>query len=94
MINESEYVGRIWWQVSWTGLRGGVIKMLIYRERISFVKKFAFTDDESFNIAKRILGDKVAQILHLKNDKNYNLSRIAQYAIDAKEIIETDDILL
>jgi len=94
MINESEYVGRIWWQVCWTGLRGGVIKILIYRERISFVKKYTFADDESFNIAKRIMRDRVAQILHLKNDKNSKLSQLAQYAIDAKEIIETDDILL
>jgi len=76
------------WTVIYNGIRGGAILLYIVKNRTSFIKKFVLRDNESFETAKRICKEKVAQILHLKNPVNTNLARIANYCIDSTSVKE------
>jgi len=91
MISETEFMGPMWWKISWEGIRGGLIKIKVHRNRISFVKTFHFNENETFETAIKILRNKVTRILHYKNQKHTYLGMLAQYAIDATEIIETEE---
>ena len=66
MISELDQAGPIWWRIIWAGIRGGIIEVKIHRNRISWVKKFMFNDDESFETAIKILKNKVTRVLHYK----------------------------
>ena len=65
--------------------------MLVSRNRMSFVKKYIFKNDESFETAINILRNKVTRILHLRNDRVPALGKIANYALESTDIVETKD---
>jgi hypothetical protein len=94
MIETAKERGPLFWKIKWIGIKGGIIRIKVYRNRLSFVKSFHFNDDVSFNIAKEIINDKVKRILHFKNQLNPNLGTLAQYCLDANEIIESKEDLI
>ena len=93
MITETTERGPLRWKINRIGIRGGIIRLKVNRNRMSFVKKFIFNDDETFNTAIKILRNKVTRVLHYKNEKNIYLGQVAQYAIDATEVIESQEDL-
>ena len=78
MINETKERGPLFWKIKWIGINGGIIRIKVYRNRISFVKSLHFNDDISFNTAKEIIRDKVKRVLHFKNQLHPNLGILAQ----------------
>lgn len=88
MIPECIDRGPIRWYTYHRGIRGGIVRLLIYKNRLSFVKNFYFLDNEDYNLALRILKDKVARILHMKNEKYPQIYRLANYTLDATDVIE------
>lgn len=87
-MNEVIERGPVKWAIEYEGIRGGAISLHICKNRTSFVKRFILIDNESFNIAIRICKEKVAQILHLKNQVHTDLARIANYCIDSTSVEE------
>lgn len=87
-MNEVVERGIVKWKVYFTGIRGGIIKLYIRKNRVSFVKIFALRNTEDFETALRICKDKVARILHMKNGRCTDLARIANYCIDATSVEE------
>jgi hypothetical protein len=97
MIPETKERGPLYWRVSHNGIRGGIIETQIHKNRMAFVKKFMFNDNESFDIAKKICQDKVTRILHFKNERHPYIGRLAKYCLEAtivepRETFEEPDI--
>lgn len=92
MIPETKVAGPLRWQVIWTGIRGGVIKLHIVKNRVSFVKKFVLKDKETFETAQKICREKVPRILHLKNHIYPDLALIANYCLEATSVEESQDL--
>lgn len=88
MIPEVIDRGPVRWHIDYQCIRGGIIRMLMYKNRLSFVKRFIFARDEDFELAQRILRDKVYRILYMKDEGHPQIYRIANYAIDATEVTE------
>jgi len=88
MIRRAETRGELLWRPLFTGSRGGVVQLFINKNRIRFTKRIPLRNNEDFESAMKILRDKVYCIVHLKNKKNPDLARIAQYVIDATNVVE------
>jgi hypothetical protein len=86
MISEVNERGPIFWYSYHQGIRGGVLKLLIYKNRMSFVKLFSFCTNDKFNLSVKILTDNYSRILHMKNHTNPQIGRLASYAVDATKI--------
>jgi hypothetical protein len=80
------------WKICWTGIRGGAVLVHISKNRVAFIKRFVLKDNYSFETAQRILKDKVARILHLKNNVYPDLARLASYCIEATSVEESQDM--
>jgi hypothetical protein len=87
-MNDFIEMGPIKWIAYPSGIKGGYIKLHIIKNRTSFVKKFTFNQNEEYELAQKICKEKVSQILHLKNQKNPNLSIIANYCLNSTSIEE------
>lgn len=83
MIPPTKERGPLRWEIIFNGIRGGIIRIHVTKNNVSFYKKFIFRCDESFCTAIKILDDKVFRILHLKNNKDPKLGRLAEYAIES-----------
>lgn len=92
MIPKTNVRGPFKWKVEFAGIRGGVIKARIEKNNISFCKKFMFRSEDSFDTAIRILEDKVFRILHLKNNEDPELGRLAEYAIESTVVEKMKDV--
>ena len=91
MIPEVIDRGPIRWYKYHHGIKGGAFRLLIWKNRLSFVKTFAFWNDEDFNVAQRILQDKVARILYMKHEGKPEIYRLANYTLDATDVIEVTE---
>ena len=87
-MNETVERGIVKWKTVFTGIRGGDIQLHIVKNRVSFIKIFRLRNDDDFNTALRICKDKVARILHMKNGRNNDLARIANYCLDSTSVEE------
>lgn len=92
-MNETKERGLVKWQIlqTWNGIRGGIIRLHIEKNRISFYKIFRFNNNEDFETAQKICKDKVSRILHFKNRLNTELARLATYCIEATSVEEMKD---
>jgi len=88
MIPEVIDRGPIRWYTYHQGIRGGCVRLLIWKNRLSFVKSFSFATDEDYDLAIRILSNKIDRILHMKHEKHPQIYRLANYTIDASDVIE------
>ncbi|MFW6121277.1 MAG: hypothetical protein ACOC80_10335 [Petrotogales bacterium] len=83
--------GPLRWYIYHRGIRGGVVRCLIYKNRLNFIKQFTFATDEDYNIAMKILREKAARILYMKAEGHPQIYRLANYAIDATEVEEVTE---
>ena len=88
MIPEVIDRGPIRWYTYWQGICGGCVRLLIWKNRLTFVKTFTFATDEDFDLACRILREKHMRILHMKHENHPQIYRMANYAVDASDVVE------
>jgi len=83
--------GKLGWRLLFHGMNGGVIQLLVNKNRTNFKKRIIFNKDEELELAVKVLRDRKETILRLKDRHHPEVARIAQYAIDATEITELQD---
>jgi len=87
-MNETIVRGPVQWKVKYEGIRGGAIELHVVKNRVSFVKIIRLKKSEDFDTSLKICREKVSRILHIKNHKNPDLFRLANYCIDATSVEE------